>query len=265
MNISSENLSVTLDGRRIINGLSASIASGSKVGLLGPNGSGKSTLLRSLAGLYKDVRSDVFIHHQSLNSIPHRKLATMLALVTQHASLDGEMTVEQLVRLGRTPYRSLFSAWSDADKAAVEDALTRTRLTSLRHSSYLRLSGGQQQRCQIARALAQQPDILLLDEPTNHLDIQYQLELMTLIAELPVTTIVALHDLNLAANYCDYLLVLKEGELVAEGHPEDVLTAALIQQIYGVHASVEKSYSGEINIVFHKRNAALKPRLQLIG
>jgi iron complex transport system ATP-binding protein len=148
------------------------------------------------------------------------------------------LTVREVVALGRIPHRRAWSPASAVDARAVTEALERAGLADRAAQSWHTLSGGERQRAQIARALAQEPRELLLDEPTNHLDIQHQLDLLDLIADLPVTTVIALHDLNLAAMYCDRLLVLDTGRTVAEGTPTDVLTPALIKEVYGVDAKV---------------------------
>lgn len=152
-----------------------------------------------------------------------------MAFVPQHAEVDGELTVEDIVRLGRTPYRKTFQKTSRDNEAAVEQAIGLMQLCRLRQRRWHSLSGGERQRSQIARALAQQPQVLLLDEPTNHTDIQHQLELMRLVSQLPLTVVVALHDLNLAANYCQRLILLKAGQIAATGAPETVLTPANIE------------------------------------
>lgn len=204
----------TADGRVILDGVSITPAPGTTVGLLGPNGSGKSTLLRLLAGC---PRSGLRCRHprrQPLAELGRRDIARRVAVVEQQADTQVELSVQDVVRLGRTPHRRAWTPASEADERAVHDALDRTGLTGLARQSWHTLSGGERQRVQIARALAQEPRELLLDEPTNHLDIQHQLDLLTLVTSLPVTSVVALHDLNLAAMYCDQLVVLREGHVV---------------------------------------------------
>ena len=226
------------DGRLIVDGVTLFPRTGETVGLLGPNGSGKSTLLRLLAGVLAPSVERDDADGRPLPEVGRRAAARRVATVGQHAHTQTELTVRDVVALGRVPHRRLWVPASDADARAVTAALERTGLTDRAAQSWHTLSGGERQRAQIARALAQEPRELLLDEPTNHLDIQHQLDLLDLIASLPVTTVVALHDLNLAAMYCDRLLVLREGRTVAEGSPSDVLTPALIEDVYGVRAEV---------------------------
>ncbi|WP_030322872.1 ABC transporter ATP-binding protein [Streptomyces sp. NRRL B-3229] len=222
----------------VVDDVTLTLRPGETVGLLGPNGSGKSTLLKLLAGVLAPTTGVVTLDGRPLPEVGRRVTARRIATVEQHADTRTELTVQDVVALGRIPHRRAWTPPTAADAAAVTEALARTGLTDRADQSWHTLSGGERQRAQIARALAQQPRELLLDEPTNHLDIQHQLDLLTLVVSLPVTTVIALHDLNLAAMYCDRLLVLREGRAVAEGTPAEVLTPALIEQVYGVRAEV---------------------------
>lgn len=240
MNISVCGLQVALQSQSVLHDISLELTAGKVVGLLGPNGSGKSTLLRCLAGLFPRHAQHIHLNGTALSGMPLKARARQIAFVPQHTEVDGELSVEQIVRLGRTPHRQPLRGLSAVDDAAVEDAIRLMQLCGLRKRRWHKLSGGERQRSQIARALAQQPRILLLDEPTNHLDIQYQLELMRLIARLPLTVVVALHDLNLAANYCQHLVLLQSGRVTASGAPEAVLTAARIEETWRVKAEVRR-------------------------
>ncbi|MEU1016593.1 ABC transporter ATP-binding protein [Streptomyces sp. NPDC005898] len=221
-----------------MDGVSLAPPPGATVGLLGPNGSGKSTLLRLLAGVLAPAAGVVTLDGRPLADTPRRAVARRIAVVEQHASTQVELTVRDVVRLGRVPHRRAWSAPTPEDERAVREALEHTGLTERAAQSWHTLSGGERQRVQIARALAQEPRELLLDEPTNHLDVQHQLELLALIAELPLTSVIALHDLNLAAMYCDHVLILKEGTAYAAGTPAEVITEQLIAEVYGVRAVV---------------------------
>jgi iron complex transport system ATP-binding protein len=161
-----------------------------------------------------------------------------VATVTQHGETEVDIVVRDVVRLGRTPYRTLLGGDTAEDTAAIDRAIAHVGLEEKADRAWRTLSGGERQRAHIARALAQEPRELLLDEPTNHLDIRHQLELLALVRDLPVTTVVALHDLNLAAMFCDTVIVLREGRVVAGGRPRDVLTPELIADVYGVRAVV---------------------------
>lgn len=233
-----ENVSWLAGGRRIVHDVDLSPQPGSTVGLIGPNGSGKSTLLRLLAGIRTPSSGTVTLDGEPLRKQKRKAAARRIAVVEQHADTGVDMRVRDVVRLGRIPHRSGWSAPSAADEEAVRTAVAHTRLTDRLDQSWHTLSGGERQRVQLARALAQQPDHLLLDEPTNHLDIQHQLELLSLVYRLPVTSVIALHDLNHAAMFCDQLLVLQGGRPFAAGPPTQVLTEPLIAEVYGVRAEV---------------------------
>jgi iron complex transport system ATP-binding protein len=228
-----------IGGRLILDGVTVAPRTGETIGLLGPNGSGKSTLLRLLSGVLAPSSGVVTLDGRPLARTPRRAAARRVAAVEQNAHTQTELTVRDVVALGRVPHRRAWTPMSTADLDAVAAALDRTGLTDLADRSWHTLSGGERQRAQIARALAQEPSELLLDEPTNHLDIQYQLDLMELVAGLPVTTVIAMHDLNLAAMFCDRLVVLRAGRAVAEGTPDAVLTPSLIGEVYGVRAEVD--------------------------
>lgn len=238
MSLRAENVAWRADGRVIVEDVSVAPRPGETVGLLGPNGSGKSTLLRLLAGIRPPAAGTVTLDGTPLRELRRRTVARRVAVVEQHAETGVDLTVLDVVRLGRIPHRGAWSAPTAADDEAVRAALRQTRLDDRAEQPWHTLSGGERQRVQIARALAQQPDQLLLDEPTNHLDIQHQLELLSLVVRTPVTSVIALHDLNLAAMYCDHLLVLRAGRAVAAGKPGDVLTEELIADVYGVRSVV---------------------------
>jgi len=235
-------------GKRIVDNLSLNIKKGEFVGLVGPNGCGKTSLLMLLAGLRHPRRGRVLLEGKNLAYLPRRQIARKIALVEQHADTLDKITARQAVELGRTPYLSPFSPWSEEDSRICQDALIRVDMTSHADQPWQTLSGGERQRVNFARALAQQPGILLLDEPTNHLDIQHQLGLLRLARAQQLTTIAALHDLNHAAMFCSRLIVLKEGRLVKDGHPNDILDPALIGEIFQVEARVEKTKEDGLNI-----------------
>ncbi|MER7482015.1 ABC transporter ATP-binding protein [Streptomyces sp. NPDC126510] len=235
-----DRVSRRADGRLILDGVALAPETGSTVGVLGPNGSGKSTLLRLLAGLLSPSCGVVTLDGTPLADLPRRTVARRLAVVEQQSDTQVELTVMDVVRLGRVPHRRAWTPSSAEDERAVRAALECTGLADRAGRLWHTLSGGERQRVQIARALAQEPRELLLDEPTNHLDIHHQLDLLALVTALPVTTVVALHDLNLAAMYCDRVVVLCAGRVVTAGPAGDVLTAELIAEVYGVRAAVSR-------------------------
>ncbi|KTR85283.1 ABC transporter ATP-binding protein [Leucobacter chromiiresistens] len=231
----------TKHSRRILDDVSLEARSGAVLGLLGPNGAGKTSLLRILAGLRRPDSGTVRVDGTAIERIPRRRLARSLAIVEQLQEVHEDMTVEEAIALGRTPYRGTFEPLGADDRAAVEHALGATGMSAHRSRSWRTLSGGERQRAQFGRALAQQPRIVVLDEPTNHLDIRYQLDVLEMLRDESITVVAALHDLNLAARFCDRIVVLRDGEVCADGTPEDVVTPALIDDVYGVTAVVEQS------------------------
>ncbi|TFD28762.1 ABC transporter ATP-binding protein [Cryobacterium lyxosi] len=236
MGVDLDQLSFAIDDTRILRDVSASLPTGSVTGLLGPNGAGKSTLLRLIAGIDKADTGTVTLDGASVGSLSRREAARRIALLEQNAAPSVELTVLDVVLLGRIPHRTklMGSFGGDDDRAVAFSALDAVGAAPLADRYWQTLSGGQQQRVQIARAMAQQPSLLLLDEPTNHLDVSAQLALLGQVRELAVTAIMALHDLNLASAYCDQLLLLDGGRLVATGTPDEVLTPEIIGAVYGV-------------------------------
>ncbi|MFB7030570.1 MULTISPECIES: ABC transporter ATP-binding protein [unclassified Streptomyces] len=239
-----DRVSRTAGGVLVLDGVSVAPVPGTVTGLLGPNGSGKSTLLRLLAGVLAPDSGVVTLDGDPLAGLGRRTVARRLATVEQQSDTQTDLTVLDVVRLGRVPHRRAWTPPSAADEAAVRSALARTGLADRARQPWRTLSGGERQRVQIARALAQEPRELLLDEPTNHLDVQHQLDLMELVSGLRLTAVVALHDLNLAAVYCERLVVLSGGRVVACGTPDEVLTEELIADVYRVRAAVTRPEPG---------------------
>ncbi|MGK9053030.1 ABC transporter ATP-binding protein [Neorhizobium petrolearium] len=241
MSIRADNLVWKIGSKTIVDDVSLTAKPGETLGLLGPNGSGKTSLLRLLAGLKRPVAGQIMLDGQDIGRIRRRAIAQRVAFIEQHATTNANLKVVDVVKLGRFPHRSMFSGWTNADDAAVNDALDRTEMTSKRNEAWQSLSGGEKQRTHLARALAQVPKELILDEPTNHLDVHHQISLLRLVTDLPVTSIIALHDLNHAAMFCDRLLVMQAGKIVASGTPEDVLTRELLRDVFSVEAHVSPS------------------------
>ncbi|MFF7063072.1 ATP-binding cassette domain-containing protein [Pseudomonas sp. NPDC008258] len=233
--LSCQGLGLKLAESTVLSDIELSVVAGETLGIVGPNGSGKSSLLKVLAGLRKPASGSVHLLGEPLAKMPRRRIAQALALVEQQADTLDAISVFDAVALGRTPWLSALTPFGVQDRAIVEQALADLDALYLRTRLWGSLSGGERQRVHIARALAQRPQVLLLDEPTNHLDIQHQLSLLQQVQTLPVTTLVALHDLNQALT-CDRLAVLDKGRLVALGKPIDVLTPERLLSTFGVHA-----------------------------
>lgn len=237
-------------GRMIVDGVTLHAAPGRILGLIGPNGSGKSSLLRLLCRLRNVASGVVTLDARDIAAVPRRELARRLAFVEQQATTEIQLSVCDVVRLGRTPHRAALASWAAADEAAVNEALARVGLAERHEQLWHTLSGGERQRVHIARALAQEPSELILDEPTNHLDIQHQLSILTLIRRLGITCIVALHDLNLAALFCDEIALLHHGRLLVAGAPESVLTEETIREVFGVAVAIRPGTTGRRHIEY---------------
>ncbi|MNO71426.1 Iron(3+)-hydroxamate import ATP-binding protein FhuC [compost metagenome] len=233
--LSCAGLGFSIRDAELLHDIHLDIHAGETLGLVGPNGAGKSTLLKLLAGVRSPSRGNIHLNGQNLKTLSRRTIAQTLAVVEQQADTLDAISVFDAVALGRTPWLSALSPWSDADDDIVHQALRDVDATHLSRRTWRSLSGGERQRVHIARALAQRPRILLLDEPTNHLDIQHQLAILQVVHALPVTTVIALHDLNQALA-CDRLAVLEKGRLVALGKPMEVLTPQRLLDTFGVHA-----------------------------
>lgn len=239
-------------GNTVLDGVTVAVPERSVTGLIGPNGSGKTSLLTLLAGLHRPTKGEVLLAEREVATIPARERARLVALLEQHASTSLDLTVRQVVELGRIPYRGRWPGSADDGRSVIEQVLAAAQVQHLAERNWQTLSGGERQRVQLARSLAQQPSMLLLDEPTNHLDLRHQIDLLRTVRRLGVTTVAALHDLDLAAAYCDQLAVLDGGRLVAAGPVEEVLSSRLIAQVYGVTAEVERHpVADRLTVVWH--------------
>lgn len=234
--LSVRNLGWSAGGRSLVQDVSFTVNSGETLGLIGPNGSGKSSLLRCVAGITRPDRGEIDYGDTPLRNLGARARAHHLAFVEQMHHSSSDMCVADIVGLGRIPYRRRMGLFTAQDHAIVQAALETMDLTELKNRVCRRLSGGEQQRANIARALAQRARVLMLDEPTNHLDVRHQIDVMRLVRDLPQAVVVCLHDLNLAARYCDRLIVMQAGRMVAHGAPEVVLTPDLFDKVFAIDA-----------------------------
>lgn len=216
-----------------------SVAAGRVLGVVGPNGAGKSTLLRLLYRFQQPNTGHVRVGGQDIWAMPARNVAKLIAAVLQEQASAFGLTVREIVRLGRTPHRSGFTASDARDEQIVDRVLDTLNLHAFADRDFGTLSGGERQRVMVARALAQDPQVLILDEPTNHLDVRNQLEVVSLIRSLGMTIVVSLHDLNLAVGVCDDVLVLKDGHPHGFGPPHSFLTDTLVSNIFHVDARRE--------------------------
>ncbi|RXZ80742.1 ABC transporter ATP-binding protein [Paenibacillaceae bacterium] len=237
------NLFVRMEGQTILRNIALAADRGQFIGLIGPNGSGKSTLLRTIAGLIRHAEGKLEIGRKPIESYKRKALARIIGYVPQDTTIDFAFRVRDIVTMGRTPYLARFQQESAEDKLIVERAMKRAGVAHLAERFVSSLSGGQRQLVFIAKALAQTPQLLLLDEPISALDIRHQLQTLDLIRQLAYDgkcAIAALHDINLAARYCDQLVLLNHGSVVSIGTPDQVLTQLTIRSTYNVHAELQQ-------------------------
>ncbi|WP_031141801.1 MULTISPECIES: ABC transporter ATP-binding protein [Streptomyces] len=240
--LSAENVTLAYDQRVIAEQLSVEIPDHSFTVIVGPNACGKSTLLRALSRMLKPSEGRVLLDGQVIQSMPAKKVARTLGLLPQSSVAPDGITVADLVGRGRYPHQGILRQWSAEDERVVQESMRQTGVAGLGDRYVDELSGGQRQRVWIAMALAQQTPLLLLDEPTTYLDIQHQIDVLDLCAELHEeqgrTLVAVLHDLNHAARYATHLIALREGRVVAEGAPKDIVTAELVEEVFGLRCQV---------------------------
>lgn len=240
--IAVRNLSLGYGPVNVLKALTLPIARGKITVLAGPNGCGKSTLLRAIRRLHKPTEGAIFLETLDIAGLSDKMLARQIGLLAQSPSAPEDMTVEELVRLGRYPHQSMLQPWSPGDSAALEAAMAGTSVAHLRGRRLGSLSGGQLQRVWIAMVLAQETDVVCLDEPVNHLDMAHQLDCLDLVRRLNQefgrTIVLVLHDLNLAARYADQLVFLSDGAIAASGTPEELMTEEMIGAVFNVRSMV---------------------------
>ncbi len=227
----------------VIKNVSFEVKEGHFVGIVGPNGSGKTTLLRSMVGLLEKTHGSIFVGHHRIEKLNRRELARRVSFAPQFVERVEGFSVEEVIMLGRTPYFGRFSFEKQDDRDAVARAIEELKIERLKNRPVTELSGGEFQRVAIARALAQDPGILLLDEPTSHLDVRYQVEICRMLRRLRAhrTIIATFHDLNLASRFCSRLILLKNGELIAKGAPNEVVTPQNVWEAYNVRVTVKEN------------------------
>lgn len=237
-----ENLSLRYESRLIAEHLNVAIPANQVTVIIGPNACGKSTLLRALSRLLVPVQGTVLLHGQDIRSYPPKTVAKLLGLLPQSSVAPSGICVADLVARGRFPHQSMLRQWSPEDEAAVAKAMAAAHVEMLAERSVDELSGGQRQRVWLAMVLAQDTPIMLLDEPTTYLDIAHQIEVLDLCQRLNReegrTMVMVLHDLNQAARYADHIIAMKAGRIVAVGHPREVVTPAIMEEVFGLRAIV---------------------------
>ena len=246
-----EGLTFAYDKENVIENIYLAVSEGAFVGIVGPNGSGKSTILKCIYGGLTPKQGSIAFDGIDTKKLKPKERARLLSVVGQENSVPFNFTVREIVAMGRTPHKKLFESDTAEDKQIVEAAMEQLGISALADREYANLSGGEKQRVLIARAMAQKTDFLILDEPTNHLDIQYQLQIFRILKESGLTVLSAIHDLNLAALFCDELYVLDGKEIHTHGTPDDILTVDLLKNVFHVDCAVDNDpRTGKKNIVY---------------
>ncbi|MEU9736379.1 ABC transporter ATP-binding protein [Streptomyces sp. NPDC048002] len=265
--LSAENVTLAYDQRVIAEHLSVEIPDNSFTVIVGPNACGKSTLLRALSRMLRPDQGRVLLDGQVIQSMPAKKVARTLGLLPQSSIAPDGITVADLVGRGRYPHQGILRQWSAEDERVVQESMRQTGVAELAERYVDELSGGQRQRVWIAMALAQQTPLLLLDEPTTYLDIQHQIDVLDLCAELHEeqgrTLVAVLHDLNHAARYATHLIALKGGEVIAEGAPNDIVTAGLVEEVFGLRCQVIEDPETGTPLVVPAARRARTPRTEV--
>jgi iron complex transport system ATP-binding protein len=247
MGIEGKNISFGIDGNQILKDVSFRFDSGF-IGIIGPNGAGKTTLLRMISGYQKPTSGSVLLDGADIRSIDMKTRARKMALVPQNYALEYDFTVLETVLMGRNPHKRIFESDTREDYELAGECIRKAGIEHLKNRSVLGLSGGEWQRMIIARALCQQSGIMLLDEPVSSLDIRHQVGILDMVWELTrkngLIAVCVLHDLNLTYNYCDEVLLMREGEIYSEGSPEKVLTRQNIQEVYGAKVEILRNGKG---------------------
>ena len=254
MRIKTEGVKFNIGKSDILKGIDIDVKNKEFVGIIGPNGSGKSTFLKCIYRTLKPSSGIIKLDEVNLSKLSIKESSKKMAVVSQHNYYDFDFNVGEIVLMGRSPHKKMMERDSQRDYEIMNEALAKVDMLHCKDRNFNTLSGGEQQRIILARALAQETDCLILDEPTNHLDIKYQLQLMNIVKKLDIEVIAAIHDLNIAAMYCDKIYVLKDGKIVAYGTPKDVLTKELIKEVYEVDAIVNEDKENNMINIFYKPN-----------
>lgn len=249
MEILAEALKMAFGNKQVLKGIDFSLKDKEFVGIIGPNGSGKSTFLKCLYRVQKPTSGKISFNGRLLDELSYRESALQLAVVAQHNNYSFDFSVLEVVLMGRAPHKKMLERDNADDYIIAHKALSVVGLAGFEKRIFSSLSGGEQQRVILARALTQQTECLVLDEPTNHLDIKYQLQIMDIVKSLNLTVVAAMHDLNIAAMYCDRLVAIKNGQVVGIGTPRDLLQESFIYDTYDIRCQVDM-VDGRINVIY---------------
>lgn len=249
--LETKGITYSIDGKIIIDGIDISVKEGEFVGIVGPNGCGKSTLLKNIYKVFTPDSGAAFIDGEDLSKLSNRKTAKKMSVMQQENIVDFDMTVYDMVMLGRFAHQKLFSGSSEEDRTIVNEYIKEVGLSGYENRHFLSLSGGEKQRTLVARALSQKASLILLDEPTNHLDIGYQYQIMNILKRQILTILCCVHDLNIAAAYCDRIILMKNKKIFDVGSPKEMLTRENIRTLFDIDTMIiENEKTGRLNIIF---------------
>ena len=256
-----KDICVSYQQKRVLNNLSIDFHTGEFCALLGPNGAGKSTLLRSIIDFQLEKTGEVYISGKEFNTWSRQELARQIAIIPQDFQLQFDYTIEDLVLMGRFPYLGRWQNYSKNDKKIVQHILAQLDLVPFKNKLYSQLSGGERRRVSIARALAQETQVLLMDEAFANLDINHQLEIMQLLSDINMEhnklIILVSHNINLASEYCERIIMLKEGVVIADGKPEKIVNSENLKELYNAELEIIKNpVSGKPNLIYPGKNAS---------
>ena len=251
MKLEVKDIKYSIDQKLIVKGVSLGIKEGDFVGLIGPNGCGKSTLLKNIYKVYKPDSGAVYIDGRDLSEMTSKETAREMSVMQQENNVEFDMTVYDMVMLGRFAHQNLWNNDKIREREIVESAIKEVGMEGYEDRSFLSLSGGEKQRTLVARALVQQSKLIILDEPTNHLDIGYQYQIMNILKAQNLTVFSSIHDMNIAACYCDKIIMMKAGHIVKVGTPEEVMVPDMIKGLFGVDTKItENPVTGKPNVIF---------------
>ena len=245
-----EKLTYDIGGTRILKDITFDVEENTFVGVIGPNGSGKSTMLKSIYGVNKPSGGNIYFEGEDLLKISSKDRAKKIAVLAQESGGQFDFSVQQVVEMGRYPHKNTLENYSKHDLEIVDRVLYEMKLDNYRERSFNTLSGGEKQRVLIARLLVQESKFIILDEPTNHLDIGHQIEIMNIIKKMGVTVLFAIHDMNMAAIYCDKLVIMKNGEVVTQGSVEETLTSEMLKNLFNVDAEIH-DLKGRKHVIYN--------------
>lgn len=245
-----EKLTYDIGGTRILKDITFDVEENTFVGVIGPNGSGKSTMLKSIYGVNKPSGGNIYFEGEDLLKISSKDRAKKIAVLAQESGGQFDFSVQQVVEMGRYPHKNTLENYSKHDLEIVDRVLYEMKLDNYRERSFNTLSGGEKQRVLIARLLVQESKFIILDEPTNHLDIGHQIEIMNIIKKMGVTVLSAIHDMNMAAIYCDKLVIMKKGEVITQGSVEETLTSEMLKDLFNVDAEIH-NLKGRKHVIYN--------------